>query len=82
MDYYDPIFNYLIPIFAIIAFSIFCAFNVRNHSFSTRIFLTSVAIGIGVEIYFGLMPIWMIVISAIGLTGILFMENSEGEHYE
>lgn len=72
----NEMLNYIIPIGAIFAFSIACA--ITRKGFSTQIFLVGIIISISVLVWKESLPFYTMIISALIITGMLFM-TTDGE---
>ena len=72
----DLMLNYLIPIAMVFFFAMASAifFN-REEGFNNTVLMVSMAIGIGVLVWIGAVPIWFMTIAALLLLGVIFSRN-------
>jgi ABC-type proline/glycine betaine transport system permease subunit len=69
--------EYIVPIGAIFAFSVAC--SITRKGFSTGTFLTACVIAISVLVWQDSLPTFSMIMVALIMVGMLFMDNSDGD---
>lgn len=66
----DPILFYLLPLVAIIGFSLAASVIKRNGEFSTSTFFLSFSAGVLILIWVGILPLYVLLFNALLIGGI------------
>jgi len=70
----NAILEYLVVIAAIFSFAL--ASSITRKGFSTNIFMVSVIIGINLLVWQNMLPLWLMILCALIIIGILFTDNN------